>query len=168
MKEPVVLFEGHVLVKDGLCSRTVRDLDNPRDWQGLTGSDAALLWSWADSRRGEIVELHTDVELGSVPSWVFSIEDPALRRQACSAHPLRADACVLSQGGWMLLEVKPNAGYQALGQVLTYQFYAGLCCDVLRGCAVGVVTNAVQPCIAPVYTHHGVEIFEVGEVVTIE
>ena len=168
MREPVVLFTGHVLVKDGLCEKTRRAIDNPRDWQGLTGSDAAILWSWADGRRGEILELHTDVELGSVPSWVFSIEDPALRRQACSAHPLRADAVVLLTGGWILLEVKPNAGYQALGQVLTYLFYAPVCCEVLVGCSAGVVTNAVQPCIAPVYAHHGVEIFEVGEVVTIE
>ncbi len=168
MKEPVVLFTGHVLVMDGLGEKTQRHLDNPRDWQGLTGSDAALLWSWADARRNEISELHTDVELGSVPSWVFSIDDPALRRQACSAHPLRADAVVLTTSGWILLEVKPNAGYQALGQVLTYQFYAPLCCEVLAGCRVGVVTNAVQPCIAPVYQHHGVEIFQVGEVVSDE
>jgi len=168
VKEPVVLYAGHELVKNGLCSRTLRDLDNPRDWQGLTGSDAAILWCWADARRDEIQELHTDVELGSVPSWVFSIDDPVVRRQACSAHPLRVDAIALLTGGWILLEVKPNAGYQALGQVLTYQFYAGLCCEVLLGCGVGVVTNAVQPCIAPVYKHFGVEIFEVGEVVTID
>lgn len=168
MKEAVVLFEGHQLVMDGLCSSTRRDLDKPRDWRGLTGSDAAILWCWVDARRSEIREFHTDVELGSVPSWVFSIEDPALRRQACSAHPLRADACVLSQEGWLLLEVKPNAGYVALGQLLTYLFYAPLCCEQLVGCRAGVVTNAVQPCIAPVYKHFGVDIFEVGEVVTID
>lgn len=166
--EPVVLADGHTLVRDGLGERTRRDLDRPRDWQGLTGCDAALLWAWVDGRRERVVELHTDVEIGSVPSWVYELVDPGIRRQACSAHPLRVDACALTDEGWLVLEVKPEAGYQALGQILTYWFYGPQCCGCLAGCGAGVVTNRVQPCIAPVFGHFGVAVFEVGEVVSVK
>lgn len=166
MKEPIVLAHDHTLVIDGLGSGTLRDMDNPRAWDGLSAGDCALLVAWLVRHRRSVVELHTDVELGSVPNWLDEVREDYLRRQAKASHPLRADAVVLTDGGWWLLEVKPNAGYQALGQLLTYQFYAGHCCSRLVGCKCGVVTNRVQPCIRPVYGHYDLEVFEVGDVIS--
>ncbi|NIP96195.1 MAG: hypothetical protein GWO24_23275 [Akkermansiaceae bacterium] len=62
--------------------------------------------------------------------------------------------------------MKANAGYQALGQVLTYWFYGPMCCEALALCGAGVVTNRVQPCIRPVFDQYGVEVYEVGDVVS--
>jgi hypothetical protein len=78
------------------------------------------------------------------------------------AYALRIDAVVEVDGAWWVVEVKPDAGYVGLGQVLAYGFYAPFTYRELEGCGLAVVTDAVQPAIGPVYAQHGVSVWEVG------
>jgi hypothetical protein len=126
----------------------------------LSAADAALLYAWVCDRRSELVELHTDVALGVVSRATAEISDPAMRRQALSCVPLRADALVLVGDVWWCLECKPDAGYVALGQVLTYRFYCNALGGPLLGLSAGVVTNAVQVAVLPVFHSCGVAVFE--------
>lgn len=80
----------------------------------------------------------------------------------CSA--LRIDALVYGEGRWQILELKPSAGYTAMGQVLTYAYYAVLRAPALAGARLVVVTDHLQEVLRPVYKLHGVECDEVGDV----
>lgn len=162
--EDFVMREGFELVKDGLGEGTRRDPGSPRGWRGLTACDRTLLAAWVGLIRQDLLELHTDVLVGCVPE-VDAVEvGEFVRCQIASNHPLRIDACVRRSTGWQVVEVKGDAGYKALGQVLCYGFWAPRCCGVLSEPSLVVVTDRVQEALRPVYAAYGVRVEEVGDV----
>lgn len=163
MREAFRVPDDFELVREGMGANTFRDLRSPRFWAGLSGIDRALLWAFVDGVKPAVRELHTDVPLGVIPKWSGADGDAALERLRLSVHPLRVDAVVNLNGQWFVCEVKPDAGYLCLGQVLTYEFYAPICIARLAGCARLVVTDYAQGAIAPLFERYDVGVAEVGE-----
>ena len=161
-REDFVMRGGFELVIDGLNEDTRRSPDVPREWKGLTSVDRRLLDRWMDEIRQDVLELHTDVPVGIVPEVDGGEVSEFIRTQIASSHPLRIDACVLRSTGWLVAEMKPDAGYKALGQVLSYSFWAPRCCGVLHSARAVVVTDRAQEAIRPVYEFLGVGLIEVG------
>jgi len=162
-----VFREGHAfsLVQEGLGDDTRRAFGVPGRWRGLSGGDRALLIAYLDALESEISELHTDVPVGVVPADHGEWASDWHRERWLKIHPLRIDVVVLDAGGWMVLECKPDAGYVALGQLLTYGFWAGKCIRALRGCRLAVVTDRCQASIRPVYDQFEIGVYEYGDVV---
>lgn len=167
MREPLIVSEGWELVREGLGEDTLRDPLQPRWWRGLTADDSCLLSAWLYDRVDLVQELHTDVPVGSVPAWVRDLPWVWQRRHVLGAHPLRIDVVARMGDGWYVLECKPDAGYLAVGQVLTYLHYARVCIGVLERAAGGVITNKCQEVIRPVFERYGLTVFEVGSVVSL-
>lgn len=163
-REDFVMREGFELVPDGLGDDTRRDPGSPRAWRGLTACDRTLLEEWMGSIRQEVLELHTDVPVGCIPEVDVADLGEFVRDRVAESHPLRIDVCVRRSTGWVIAELKPDAGYKALGQVLCYGFWAPHCCGVLRAAGLVVVTDRVQEAIRPVYEAHGVSVVELGDV----
>lgn len=163
MREPFKVPDDFELVQEGMGANTYRDLRSPRFWAGLSGIDRALLWAFVDGAKPAVGELHTDVPLGVIPSWSGTDGRPDLERLRLSVHPLRVDAVIDLGGQWLVCEVKPDAGYLSLGQVLTYGFYGPICIARLAGCGLLVVTDYVQPAIEPLFVRYDVGVAEVGE-----
>ncbi len=163
LHEDIVVPDGFRLVEKGLGPETERSRTVLRHWRGLSADDAYLLHRWVRGRGDGLEELHTDVPVGMVAELEGSGTPAWMERMCAQLHPLRIDACALVKGKWLVLEVKANAGYVALGQVLCYRWYAGRTNACLRDAGVGVVTDKVQECVAPVFHAYGVEVFEVGE-----
>ncbi len=159
--EPIVVPDGFRLVEDGLGPGTLRDPTRLRYWRGLSADDAALLYAWVVDRGSDLEELHTDVPCGIAPELEVGPADGSFARYVGKLHPLRIDAVVLLKGRWWIVEVKADAGYTALGQVLVYGWYATRTCVSLAGAALAVVTDRVQECIRPVFAELGVEVWEV-------
>lgn len=163
LREPIVVPDGFRLVKNGLGPETLRDSTVVRHWRGLSADDAALLYRWVRGCAHNLEELHTDVPVGISPEIDSGPADGYFAKYVAKLHPLRIDAVALVKGCWFVLEVKADAGYVALGQVMVYGWYAVRTIQVLIDAQVAVVTDKVQECIAPVFSHLGVEVFEVGE-----
>jgi hypothetical protein len=128
---------------------------------GLAADEVALLGRWVEGVGGELEELHTDVAVGMIPETSGMDVPEWVEPMCCASHPLRIDAIAKVGGRWMVLEVKQRAGYQALGQVLTYGFYVHLAAEELKDAVLVVVTDCVQECIRPVFERFGVRVAEV-------
>lgn len=166
MREEVCVPEGYRLCVSGVCGRTERDATRPRSWAGLGAEDRALLWRWVDRLGDRLEALHTDVRVGLVPELAEGQEGAFYRQQQEALFPLRIDACVRYEGTWRVCEVKPDAGYVSLGQVLTYHYYAERTCPGLVECRKVVLTDRVQEAIRPLFELYEVEVVEVGGVET--
>lgn len=152
--------EAFRLVAGELGDATSRSRAYPRHWQGIGGADAAILAVWLAAVGDEVAEFHTDVLCGAVPVAESEGLDPELDRLIGSMNPLRMDLVARWRDAWWVVEIKPDAGYIALGQVMTYWYYAPLCYLELVGCGAAVLTDRVQPVIEPVFRANGITIIE--------
>jgi hypothetical protein len=164
MYEDLILRKGHRLVYGGLSDITRRDQNTPRHWTGLTTADRVLLYAWLQTLDAGVDELHTDIVCGLTPE-LPSDYDYGLMQQLCAAlHPLRMDAVIRRGVRWTIIECKPDAGYQALGQILSYAVYAPYARDALADADLLVVTDQIQAWAEPVYRRHNVAWANVGHV----
>ena len=166
MLEPVRMRKGFSVVHGDLGEHTRRSLAYPRGWRGLTACDCVLLSGWLNGVAGELEEFHTDVRVGCIPGIDDVGMDEFTRDQMSANHPLRMDAVVRLGKSWIIAECKPDAGYQALGQVLCYAFWGPHCIPCLVGARKVVVTDRVQEALRPVYELYGVEVVEVPGVLS--
>ncbi len=147
---------------EGLGLGTRRDLDRPRGWLGISRQDSVLLDRLVRGLGAGLVELHTDVRVGLRPVVPSEARTDWMERLGAALYPLRIDACILAGGHWWVVEIKPDAGYVSLGQVLTYEYFARRTCECLRECTPAVLTDHVQECLRPLFSRYGVKVFEVG------
>ncbi len=150
------------LVHNGICDERLRSIDRPETWQGVSAGDAALLREWLARFATPTWKLYTDVPFGCCPAPGFEVQPDWFEDMRRQITCLRVDAIINDGQTWTLLEIKPDAGYVALGQVLTYQWYAPKCCPCLENCVCAVLTDNVQPAIEPIYQHFEIPIIEVG------
>jgi len=163
IRENITAPDGFRLVR-GPIGDCRRDPKRPRGWRGLSAGDTALLVKWLLDEAPSDVDLYTDVPCGTevdldgtdVPAWLGSM--------AAAVSCLRIDAVTFFDGAWSLIELKPSAGYTAMGQVLTYGYYAPLRAPGLAGARLLVVTDRLQDVCRPVYKRYGVAVCEVGDV----
>lgn len=163
VKERVLCPPGCRLVVAELCPGTRRNPEAWRTWAGLSALDALLLAAWVGEVGEKLEELHTDIKVGLIPKDGLAVGRASGPEIAEALYSLRIDACVLLDGCWRVVEVKPDAGYVALGQILTYAFYCRRTCACLAECVPCVVTDFVQEAVRPVFESFGVEVEEVGE-----
>lgn len=163
LREAITAPDGFRLVR-GPFGECRRDPLRPRQWRGLSAADTALLVAWLADRDVGLLELYTDVTCGVSVELDGSVEPEWLACMAAECSALRIDVVVREGGEWFVIEVKPSAGYTAMGQVLTYGFYAPLRAEALAGATLGVITDALQEVCRPVYAVYGVQVFEVGGV----
>ncbi len=144
-----------------LLEHTRRSIDTKGRWPGLTAIDGAIFEAFVERNKSVIDEIHTDVPCGICacpPAWLRTDKG---KRQLEAMYPLRIDAVVRSGGIWHVIEVKPDAGYRSLGQVLAYTFWVKQTNPALSEAVSCIVTDRVQEVIRPVFDIHDVKIFEV-------
>lgn len=160
-KEESIAPYGFEVHKVQLLEQTRRSVDTTGRWPGLTAIDGAIFEQFVANNKSVIDEIHTDVPCGicaSPPEWLRTDQG---KRQLESMYPLRIDAVVRAGGVWHIVEVKPDAGYRSLGQVLTYKFWAKHTNPMLVDAVPCIVTDRVQEVITPVFDLYGVTVFEV-------
>lgn len=148
----------------GLGSKSRRNLDYPRGWRGLSWQEAGLLVAHISRADPPVDELYTDVVVGAVPADEYRGVTQEHHDLWASTHGLRIDAVARMGGQWWILECKADAGYCALGQLLTYVYWGGLADPRLATARLGVVTDVCQITGRPVFAQHGVEVFEYADV----
>ncbi len=159
--------EGFRLLVPELGGETARDLRSLRHWRGLSADDATLLWSWVDRVRPTLSALHTDVRCGWVPCADTLASGGCLAGISEGSHGLRVDAVARVSGKWWVIECKPDAGYVALGQLLTYRHYLRGLMNGLGEWGLGVVTDEPQGALVPVFREFGIPVFRVGRVLQV-
>lgn len=132
---------------------------DPARWPGLTGDECTLLLAWLSLCDEGVEHIWTGVPCGLVPVLEGDGSDDARLRISESVYALRMDCVYCGPGGWGLIEIKRDAGYAALGQVLTYAYYAGRMRSELADARRMVVASAMAEWAKPVYAAYGVEWF---------
>lgn len=69
-----------------------------------------------------ILEIHTDIPVGSVPSAPELGSGSRVDRMLQRLYPRRIDVAVLTPNGWVIIEAKPRANSSAVGQLLGYVY----------------------------------------------
>lgn len=138
----------------------------PRSWRGISADEAGLLVAHVSRAVPRVDELYTDVVVGCVPADEYHGVGQVHHDLWGSMHPLRIDAVVWAGGRWFIVELKADAGYTALGQLLTYHFWGGLVDERLAGAGLVVVTDECQAVSRPVFEHFGVAVVEYPDVLT--
>lgn len=76
----------------------------------------------------------------------------------------RADVIVKTGSGTWIMEIKPRAGFSALGQLLGYAVLYMAEYNPLRPPNMGIVAETSQPDLSLVLGNFGIEVFLVGRV----
>lgn len=154
-----LVYEWH-LVENGMSAVTRRDPATRLRWGGLSSEDLELLRWFVGTLGGRVFELHTGVPCGWVARGPGITGNPDMERIADTSHPLRVDAMVRLASGWLLVEVKPAAGYQALGQLLSYRMVIEAGNPGVVPVTLVVVTDQVETGFGPIYEAHDVTVVE--------
>jgi len=162
LAEPMSVTDGWQPVRSGLTRANQRDPGEPLHWQGLGVQDVDLLVSFVSRWRPPIEVLHTDVELGLCPEIDGVLGDDRESRLLKGMYALRVDACFYLDGDVYVCEVKPDAGYVAMGQVIVYRHFGRKYAAGLENCMAAVVTDSLQPGFAEVFEENKVRVLEVG------
>lgn len=148
----------------GLTDDTRRDIGNPRHWRGLAGDDAVLLATWIAGLKGKPDELHTGIAVGPLPEIPAEIKTPRLEAVQLGTSSWRVDAAVRFGEWWWLIECKPDAGHQALGQLLFYWWWWKRQPGYPVVVRFVVLTDECDDDMLPVFKAYGVEVIRLGEV----
>jgi len=148
----------------GWSDETDRDIGNPRHWRGLAGDDAALLATWMGGLEVKPDELHTGIAVGPLPKIPAEISTPRLAAVHVGVSSWRVDAAVRFGAKWWLIECKPDAGHQALGQLLFYRWWWQQQDGYPAVERYVILTDDCDSDMIPVYEGHGIEVIRLGEV----
>lgn len=148
----------------GLSQARLRDPLNPRGWLGLSKDDNAILVAWVCDRAKQITGMWTDVPIGLIPVLEGEFDTVMNRRVVAGKWPWRIDCVLQMSNVWRLIEVKPDAGHEALGQVLAYRYFAEKAIEQLKGCICTIITDHCSETAKEVFEYYDVELIEVGMV----
>jgi len=95
----------------------------------------------------------------SEPHW--------LHRQAAAIGRLRIDVVARVHNTYWVIELKPDADDQALGQVLCYYYHFFKEYREVGTFIPVVITDLVSSNVIEVFDHHGIVVIEVGQVAAI-
>lgn len=148
----------------GLTNETLRDIGNPRHWRGLAGDDAALLATWIAGLKVKPDELHTGIAVGRLPEIPAEILKPMLAKVQAGTSSWRVDAVARFGAEWWLIECKPDAGHQALGQLIFYRWWWLEQGDYPIIERTVVLTDECDRDMLPVFETYRIEVIQLGEV----
>lgn len=131
-------------------------LDRPATWKGLGAEDRAILQE----------AVRSILDPGS-PAWFYVPVGRGPRDQALPTPPdeadrtsapwfKRIDLVVTIESGTYAVEIKPAAGYTALGQALAYSELAARQWPELRLIRPAILTDAPDPDLAELRERQGV------------
>jgi len=148
----------------GWSDDTLRDIGNPRHWRGLAGDDAALLATWLAGLDVKPDELHTGIAVGRLPEIPPDLDTARLRAVQVGTSSWRVDAACRFGEQWRLIECKPDAGHQALGQLIFYRWWwqqqPGY--PIIERSVV--LTDVCDRDMIPVFETYRIEVIQLGEV----
>ena len=144
-------------------ARCIGQADHPRSWKGLSPEDRALFRAHLQAETFATGPIYFHIPCGTAPAAAL---DFSRQTGIPGQHQLyfkRCDLVANIDGRWHVLELKPAAGYVALGQALSY--HALLCAahPELRSARPGVLTDAADPDLLPVYTALHVRLFGLAD-----
>ena len=121
-----------------------------------------IIWTkFLQSRAMLIDEVWYDVRVGSgVP--LDSGQPDWLKRMADYTYRKRIDVVARRGRDYWIIEAKPGAGIVALGQALYYANAFKFENRIPGNVIPSVITDVVDPDVAPMFDAYGVVVFEVG------
>ncbi len=140
------------------------DLGNRRSWKGLYGDDLALLSKHVKAGLFVPDELFCYVGCGALPEGLSDVYSGGRWQKLTETYLKRCDVVARFGDGWCVVEIKPSAGYVALGQVLTYGRLCRARYPVLRRCRLGIVTDREDPDVTPLFAEHQITIWRLPDV----
>ncbi len=135
------------------------DSSNSRSWRGMSRDDGAVLRLHAEGDVLPVGEWFTWVPVGSTPWDALGDAPPAYLHGVAECYRKRVDLVIHSKGVWWILEVKPSAGYVAMGQAQAYGALFRKMYPTLRPVCVGVVTDCLDPDLRDLYARLDVVVF---------
>ncbi len=145
----------------GPHSGTLRELDRPRGWYGLSIGDADRLERFIAGLDVIPSALHTHVPVGRIEGFDdLGREDP-MRRVMLGRWPYRIDAVLIFGHDHWIIECKECLTHQVLGQVLCYCYW--WCRDVVERemTRAVIVVDHVDEDVRPVSRYLGADVVEV-------
>jgi hypothetical protein len=176
VREPDETRQRASLVRDGLVTpagenpeyrpgptdATLRDINAPLRWLGLSANDHELLARFLDLMPRPPDELHTHVPVGALPVVHEDMDDGFTAELLATLWPRRVDAACRWGDDWYLIECKPDAAHYVVGQVLCYYFWWVRERPDLPAPVPVIVTDKVDADVLPVLDALGVVVVEVG------
>ncbi len=151
----------------GPCEGTLRDVNAPRSWRGLSSRDRAVLSAWLNGPDLAIDELHTDVPVGEISAELRAVAGQIPESQLEAMYALRIDALVRTNGQRLVVECKPYGNAHALGQVLTYQALLDRDGGPWAGATPCVCACGIDAVLREVYRSFGVGVVLVGNILAV-
>jgi len=127
-------------------------------YPGLSHGDSAILAKHLALFRSKTVQLWTSVPCGSCPDDLSGATPTDPCCPTASRYFKRLDAVLGLTAGLLLAEVKPSAGYRALGQILTYRHLFRVQWPELRSASAAILTDAADPDILELAGELGIQI----------
>ena len=124
-------------------------------------ADVHLWEAFVRGNPGYFETVEYDFAVGPPPEWLDVEHDP----KAAAELPLyqkKIDVLGFRANDIFIVEVKPDAGSNAIGQVMSYKILFGNDHPNEPAPRLMVITNKLQNGYLPVYQSHGVLVAEVG------
>lgn len=122
----------------------------------------ALLWDlWLLEGGVEIEEVWYDVHVGTLPAGT-PIDTPAAKALAEGTLLKRIDVVAHVEERLWVIELKPYANHQTLGQIISYAELFALDYRPRLPLVPTIICAEIDPDIAPLYTRHGVTLHQVS------
>lgn len=148
----------------GPSEATIRDVNVPRSWRGLSLRDRAVLSAWLNRSDVLVDELHTDVPVGEISPELRAAAGGIPESQVEAMYALRIDALVRTNGERLVVECKPYGNAHALGQVLTYRALLGRHGGPWAVASPCVCACGIDEALLEVYRSFGVRVVLVGNI----
>jgi len=129
-----------------------------RSWRGLWGDDARLFAAHLEAGTLAFERMYCYVPVGDLPPGLLAVYGAGSTDPFVQIYYKRIDVVLEDAGGFVVCELKPAAGYVALGQVLTYQALAMRDHPCLERCRAAVITDCPDPDAEAVFRQFGVEV----------
>jgi len=134
-----------------------------RPWYPHLMPDDTEIWTrWLTLYPDVARRVWYDLHVGT-PMAAASRLDPQMRAVAAGVSRKRIDVVLLTATEYVVCEIKPEARYTALGQVLVYWRLFREEFGVVEACRPGVICRALDPDCRMEFRSHGVRVWEVGD-----
>lgn len=131
---------------------------HPRAYFHMLPQDRSIWRNFLYTLEDQFDQFHYDVHVGPVPPPLEDLP-PNIRELAHLIYRLRIDVVAYKDEKPTLIEVKPNAGLSALGQLLAYNFYWNKENGRPKPAELAVVTDNARPYMPELFEHYGIRFY---------
>lgn len=123
--------------------------------------DVHLWEKFVRANAGFFTSCDYDVPVGPPPDWL-DVEGDEMARKQAKLYQKKIDVVGYNGNDIYIVEVKPQAGSSAVGQILSYKLYWKKDNPDLPEPKLLVITNKLQNGYEPVYHSHKILVAETG------